>query len=121
MTDVGGARLNRLDPPIDRVEGVASATSTLLGLAGTAGIGASALSLQDKNYKVALQMAIDADLRGRKIHYCPKGVFLFPGKGVPQNRRGLHLLFLQQVGLCLALGEQYCFYIPGSLKNQWPC
>lgn len=44
-------------------------------MAGPAGLGASALALQDKNYKVALQMAMDADLRGRKIHYCPKESF----------------------------------------------
>jgi hypothetical protein len=85
-----------------------------LGIAGATGVGTSALIFQDKNYR-ALQVAISSDLKNPEQSITKLEESLNSLAEVTlQNRRGLDLLFMQQRGLCAALGEECCFYVNHS-------
>ncbi|XP_044903058.1 endogenous retrovirus group S71 member 1 Env polyprotein-like [Felis catus] len=85
-----------------------------LGVAGSIGVSTAAFITGDQNFKL-LSKQIDQDISEleRNIDKLSESVNSL-AEVVLQNRRGLDLLFLQQGGLCMALGEQCCFYVNNS-------
>ena len=84
------------------------------GVAGSIGVSTAAFITGDQNFKL-LSKQIDQDISEleRNIDKLSESVNSL-AEVVLQNRRGLDVLFLQQGGLCMALGEQCCFYVNNS-------
>lgn len=86
---------------------------TLLGAVGV-GTGTTALIEQHSCFS-SLREAIDEDIQElqRQVKHLEESHASL-AEVVLQNQRGLDLVFLQQGGLCAALGEECCFYVNHS-------
>ena len=81
-----------------------------IGIIGSAAMGAGALVHGDSSLrKLSQEFSKDISLLQDQVAYLEKQVDSLAEVAL-QNRRGLDLLFLQQGGLCVVLGEDCCLY-----------
>ena len=81
-----------------------------IGIVGSAAMGAGALVHGDSSLrKLSQEFSKDISLLQDQVAYLEKQVDSLAEVAL-QNRRGLDLLFLQQGGLCVVLGEDCCLY-----------
>lgn len=81
-----------------------------LGIAGYTAVGTLPLVTGQQNFKILSRQVDDslAELE-KSITHLEFSLDSLPEVAL-QNQRGLDLLFLEQGGLCMALGETCCFY-----------
>lgn len=81
-----------------------------IGVVGSAAVGAGALIHGESSLRALSQtFSKDVSLLQEQVEYLERQVDSL-AEVVLQNRRGLDLVFLQQGGICAALGEDCCFY-----------
>lgn len=81
-----------------------------LGIADSTAVGTLPLATSQQNFKI-LSRQVDGSLAEleKSITHLESSLDSLPEVAL-QNQRGLDLLFLEQGGLCMALGETCCFY-----------
>lgn len=81
-----------------------------IGVVGSAAVGAGALIHGESSLRALSQtFSKDVSLLQEQMEYLERQVDSLAEVAL-QNRRGLDLVFLQQGGMCAALGEDCCFY-----------
>lgn len=81
-----------------------------IGVVGSAAVGAGALIHGENSLKtLSATFSRDLSLLQEQVEYLERQVDSLAEVAL-QNRRGLDLVFLQQGGVCAALGEDCCFY-----------
>ena len=99
---------------LDKREPVTALTLAILMRTSLAGLGTGAASLvTQQHYYMDLHISIDEDIH-RYLHLPPSGVSVFTSRGSTTEQKGPRFIFLKEKWLCIALGEECCFYIDHS-------